>query len=226
MRGVIRCCIAVFVLFLAGCAPVDTSGLDQQAVVYHATSTIERMNAEANFRNDMAPKLAKARAVVIIPSLYKGGLLVGGEYGNGVLLVRNADGQWSYPVFCRISSGSLGLQIGAQASQTLYAIMTDEALQAILDDSFHASAEIGVSIWSAGAGRGTSATTNLSDDIYTFSLASGLFGGVMLGGGALSSRPDWNGYYYNGITDPAAILFNGGASNPQADQLRKILAQF
>ncbi len=225
-----RSFVGFFLLFsliaLTNCSPVDTSGLDQQAVVFHATSAVERLKGEGNFHKSIAPKLKEARAVALFPALYKGGFLLGGEYGNGVLLIRNANGQWSYPVFCRIAGGTIGLQIGGQAAQTLYVIMTDDALQAVLDDSFRATAEVNLAAWSAGAGIGSSTTTNLSDDIYAYSLANGLFGGMTLGGGALSSRPDWNGYYYNGVSDPGTILFHNGASNPQADQLRDALSQF
>ena len=72
---------------------------DQQQTVNGALSTIERMKNDGNFQDGFQPKLNQARAVMVIPSLYKGGFIFGGQYGNGVLLARMPDGSWSYPAF-------------------------------------------------------------------------------------------------------------------------------
>ncbi len=71
--------------------------------------------------------LAQARAVLIVPDLYKAGFVVGGQFGNGVLLVRGKPTAISsYPAFYTLSGGSLGLQIGAEDVSIVFLIMTDK----------------------------------------------------------------------------------------------------
>src|SRR5947209_7586953 len=63
--------------------------------------------------------LRDAQGVAIIPHVIKGGFLVGGRFGQGVLFARTPDGGWSGPVFITLAGGSLGWQAGVQSTDVI-----------------------------------------------------------------------------------------------------------
>jgi lipid-binding SYLF domain-containing protein len=210
--------IALLVLALTFAAPAWAQQ-DQQQTVNSALSTLERMKNDAGFKDKFQPKLDQARAVLIVPALYKGGFIFGGQYGNGVLLSRMQDGSWSYPAFYTLEGGSVGLQIGLESTAVLFIIMSDKALEAVLNNQFKFSADTGITVLVVGAGRGPSATSHLGADIYAFSLTGvGLYGG-------LSTRESWNAAYYGQTVGSRAIVLDNSVRNEQAEALRDFLAQ-
>ncbi|MFQ5467013.1 MAG: lipid-binding SYLF domain-containing protein, partial [Kiloniellaceae bacterium] len=114
-----------------------TSG---EELVEESRFTLERLRAEKNmveFQNF----LERAKGVLIIPELVKGGLIFGAEGGSGVLLVRGADGSWSSPAFYTLAAGSFGLQIGAQVSEVVFTLMSEGAISAFMNDEFKLGAD-------------------------------------------------------------------------------------
>jgi lipid-binding SYLF domain-containing protein len=215
----------IFALFLLLLALPALAQQDQQQTVNGALSTIERMKGDSNFKEGFQPKLDQARAVLIVPSLYKGGFIFGGQYGNGVLLAKGADGNWSYPAFYTMEGGSFGLQIGLESTSIMFLIMTDKALTAVLNNQFKFGADTGVTFLVVGAGMGAATTSNLGADIYAFSLTGiGLYGGLSLEGTVLSSRESWNAAYYGQNVASRAIILDNAVTNPRADALRDFLA--
>src|SRR5579863_8230990 len=91
--------MAAFTAMVALAAPAmpARAQVDQQQTVNHALGTVERLRSDQRFKQDFEPYLAKARAVLIVPDLYKAGFVLGGQFGNGVLLVRKPDGSFSSP---------------------------------------------------------------------------------------------------------------------------------
>lgn len=198
---------------------------DQQQTVNSAMSALERMKGDANFKEAFQPKLDQARAVVVVPALYKGGFIFGGQYGNGVLLAKMADGSWSYPAFYTMEGGSFGLQIGLESTPVLFIIMSDKGLQAVLNNQFKFGADTGITVLVVGTGVGASTTSNLGADIYAYSLSGvGLYGGLSLEGTVLSARESWNAAYYGSNVASRAIVLDNSVSNPKADALRDVLA--
>ncbi|MFQ3622183.1 MAG: lipid-binding SYLF domain-containing protein, partial [Acetobacteraceae bacterium] len=108
---------------------------DQQALVDRATLTVNELLG-GEHGADARRVLRRARAVLIFPRVFRGGFILGGEGGSGVLLARDAAGSWSSPAFYGMGSGSLGLQIGIQDSQVMIFIMSDRALNAVLQSQF------------------------------------------------------------------------------------------
>ena len=129
----------------------------------------------------------RAECVVIIPSMKKAALVVGGEYGSGVMSCRARTG-WSNPVFMQLAKGSLGLQIGAQQTDLVLLMMNRRGLDKLLADKVSLGAD--ASLAAGPVGRSTSADTDAQQraEILSYSRASGVFAGVDLSGGVL--RPD------------------------------------
>lgn len=198
---------------------------DQTRLVAKAVTTVERLRREPNMSKDLERLLSRARAVLVIPDLVKGGFLIGAEYGTGVLLGRDSSGSWSGPAFYSVASGSVGLQVGLQDAEVVYVIMSEGGLRAIMDNRFKASADVGVAVATIGAGAEAATTTNAGADIYAFSKAVGAYGGASLEGAGILPRETWNAAYYGGGPTPADIVLKRSVDNPQADRLRDVLAR-
>ena len=115
--------------------------------------TVDRVRGEQKSADTMNRMLAKAKGVLIIPSYYKAGFILGGSYGDGVLLKRNMSGDgYGDPAFYRMTAGSIGLQAGMQSSAVVFMILTDKGMDAMLTDEFKVGGSVGISVGSVGAG--------------------------------------------------------------------------
>lgn len=160
-----------------------------------------------------------ARGVFIVPQMLRGGFIIGGSGGRGVLLAQDAvSAQWSSPAFYSMGSVSLGFQAGADASEIILLIMTDRGLNAMLSTDYKIGADVAVSAGPVGA----SAKAQTAD-ILAFGRSQGLYGGVSVEGAAISPLDDWNRQYYGKPVQVFDILINQKWHNPQADPLRQIL---
>lgn len=198
---------------------------DQTLLVHKAATTVERLRRDASLHRDLEAKLAQARAVLVVPDLVKGGFILGAEYGTGVLLTRDAGGHWSGPAFYSVASGSVGLQIGVQDAESIFVIMTDAGLRAVMDNRFKAGADAGIAVAHVGAGAEAATTTNAGADIFAFSKAVGAYGGASLEGSGILPRHSWNAAYYGGNPVPEDIVIARRLDNPQANRLKDLLAR-
>jgi len=190
----------------------------------NAAATVSELRADSGFKKDMNEFLARARAVVVIPSFFRAGFFVGAAYGSAVLSVRDNSGAFSEPAFFRITAGSLGFQFGAQDARVILLVMTDAGLQAILKDQFKLEASANVTFGIYGGGISTGSTTDINQDIIAFSHSRGIFGGGAFEGAMMEPRPDWNAAYYNtpGITTED-IVFQRRVANPTSRPLIEAL---
>lgn len=221
-----RLLAVLLVLVTAACSSYSANpGADQRVLINRAAATVERLRKDPNFQANLQPRLDNARAVMIVPSLVKGGFIVGGEYGGAVLLARLANGGWSSPAFYQMAGGSLGLQLGVQDASTMLIIMSDKGLDAVMNNKFKSGAEASVAVFTEGGGIEAATTANMGADIFAFSRNVGIFGGASLDGVAVTPRYSWNQAYY-GIDNayPGPIL-QGQVQNPQADRLKDLLSR-
>ncbi|MCC7168236.1 MAG: lipid-binding SYLF domain-containing protein [Rhodospirillales bacterium] len=214
--------LALVALALVAPAPAALAS-DSAAIVSRAVATIERLRSDTNFLLNVDPHLKKAKAVLIVPELLKGGFIIGAEYGNGVLLVRGPDQNFGQPAFYTVGGGSIGLQIGAQSSEMLFLLMNDKAIKAVIENRFRAGAGLSVAVGLLGASGGASTTTAFGADIYAFGHAVGLFGGGAFEGTTIQPRHAFNADYYGGQPSPDDILFKSMVANPQSEPLRRVL---
>lgn len=191
---------------------------DAQALVLKGTAVFKSFMADSNmtwFHNNAH----RARAIFIIPQMIRGGFIIGGSGGSGVLLHRDMKtGAWSYPAFYTMGSVSIGLQIGADASEIVMMIMTEKGLNAMLSTEFKLGADVAVAAGPVGA----SAKAQTAD-VLAFGRAKGAFGGVSIEGAVIAPRDKWNNAYYGSPVGPVDILIKRTVSNAQADQLRSAM---
>lgn len=168
--------------------------------------------------------LSKAEGVVILPGVLKGGFIVAAEGGNGVLLAKDASGRWSSPAFYFLAAGSVGLQLGGQATDVVLLVFNQGAVKSIIEHQGKLGADLGLIVGTVGAGVEASTTTNIGADIMAFSQGVGVFAGGSLEAAALIKRNDLNEAFYGQAVTPSDIIFGAGAENAAADALRSSLA--
>jgi len=158
--------------------------------------------------------LDKAECVLVFPKVVKGGFIVGAQGGRGVASCRIASG-WSAPAFFEIKGGSIGLQIGGQATDFVLLIMNESGMKSLLSDKFELGGE--GSVAAGPVGRTASASTDVKMDaqILSYSRTKGLFGGVSLKGSVISpEKSDMEDTYGKG-TNAETVLAADKTRAPQ-----------
>ncbi len=195
---------------------------ESEELVEKTSLTIERLLVDPELK-ELPDFIKRARAVLIIPQLIKGGFILGGEGGSGVFLVKGTDESWSAPAFYTLAAGSIGLQIGGQVSEVVFTLMSDGAIDAVLKNEFKLGVDASIAVGPIGKGIEASTTTNLDADIYAFSKVVGLFGGGAFEGAGIFPRDQWNRQYYKTAATPRQIVIERKFFNQHADRLRQAL---
>jgi lipid-binding SYLF domain-containing protein len=175
---------------------------------------------------DALKNMNAAKAVLIIPELVQGGFIIGAAGGRGVLCTRASVGNWSYPAFYGMGSGSLGFQIGGKVSEIVFIIVTDKGLTALMNSKFKFGAEAGVTMVAVGAGIEGATTAAGGADIIAYSNSNGLFAGASIEGSYLDADNDWNALYYGQGATTRAIVTDRRFTNPGAEPLRQFLGKW
>lgn len=137
--------------------------------------------------------------------IYKAGFVFGGEGGHGVASCRDGTGRFGAPVFVDLLGGSWGLQIGLESVDLTLVFTNSNAKESLMANSFKLGAEAGLTV--GPLGRDLSAATNykLTDTIYSYSTAKGLFAGLTLEGSILTPDHSYDTYVY-GKESPKEII--------------------
>jgi len=161
--------------------------------------------------------MSGAKCLAIMPSMLKGGFIIGANYGKGVATCRTEKG-WSAPAFFKLTGGSFGFQAGGQASDLVLIIRTDDGMQHLLSSKFKLGAD--ASAAAGPVGRDAQAATDLTlrAQVLTYSRSRGLFLGVSLGGGVINQDgADTTAFYGKGYTYRA--ILNGQVPPPKDAQV-------
>ena len=178
--------------------------------------------------DDIPPDLLdKAECVIIFPSVLKAAFIVGGSYGRGAMTCRTGEhftGPWGAPSMMALEGGSVGFQLGGQATDFVLLVMNPRGAKAIL----HSKVKLGANASAAAGpkGRDAEAATDatLRAEVLTYSRARGLFAGISLEGSTLRPDNDGNGRVYNRKVEAGDIVRKGAvAVPPSAQELISIL---
>lgn len=164
--------------------------------------------------------LADAQGIAIVPNVIKIGFIGGARRGHGVVLVRDAEGEWSLPQFVTLTGGSVGFQAGIQGADVVLVFTTRKSVEHLMRGEFTVGVDASAAAGPVGrdAAIGTDAT--LRSEIYSYSRSRGLFLGVALDGSALEIDNEAHDFYYG---SPSGKL---PARIPKpADDLRHFLTE-
>jgi lipid-binding SYLF domain-containing protein len=168
--------------------------------------------------------LDSSQCVAVVPSMLKGGFIVGGAYGKGLASCKTANG-WSAPAFFRVEGGSFGFQIGGQAVDLVMVIMNERGMRALLSSKFQLGADASVAAGPVGRHAEAGTDWKMRAQVLTYSRARGVFAGISLNGAVIKQdRDDTRAFY--GRMVPYRSLLTGthpapADANPFLDTLRR-----
>jgi len=139
--------------------------------------------------------LGSAECVAVVPSLLKGGFIVGARYGRGVASCRGKDG-WSAPAFFTVQGGSVGFQIGGQAVDLVMLIMNKKGMNNLLASKFQLGADASVAAGPVGRHAEGSTDWKMRAEVLTYSRARGVFAGITLNGARINQDKDSTREFY------------------------------
>jgi lipid-binding SYLF domain-containing protein len=226
MKKTIAIAVFCFALGLVFSAPAMADNLkeDAEIIVNKARLVIEEVKNAPD--SGMAYDLVRQSAgVAIIPDMFKGGFVVGGSYGKGVVVARK-DGKWSGPSFVYIGAGSVGFQIGAQITDLILVVIGQNTMDSFMRSNFKLGADAAIAVGPVGAQATAATEILLKGGIYSYSRAKGLFAGVSLEGAGLGTEFDLNRAYYQTTSNPKDILYGQVVTPESGKKLFEALNRF
>jgi lipid-binding SYLF domain-containing protein len=163
----------------------------------------------------------KAECVIIYPSVLKAAFVVGGSYGRGAMTCRTGEhftGPWSAPSMMALEGGSVGLQIGGQATDFVLLVMNPRGARAILKSKVKLGADASAAAGPKGRTANASTDVTMRAEVLSYSRARGLFAGISLEGSTVRPDDDANERVYGQNVSAEAIIFKGAVAVPPAAQ--------
>lgn len=189
-----------------------------EETIRNATTVLQAM---VGSKDVPASTVAKADCIIILPSVKKFAVGIGGTGGRGPMSCRlgtGFNGKWSTPAMYSIGGASAGFQIGGTAKDYILLIMAPSAANKVLDGKVKVGSDA-----TAAAGSGASASTSTAD-ILTYSRTSGLFAGVSLDGASLDPDSDANQRLYGkSISAREIVTSKDVKATPAGQQLVSLL---
>jgi lipid-binding SYLF domain-containing protein len=227
-----RRALVVVLVFLAcwlsAGVPAEAQGKEEARI--RDASTVFGEILSAPDRGIPRSILDKAEAIAIFPGVIRAGLAVGGQFGRGLIVVRDREARrWSAPAFLTIAGGSFGLQIGAQSIDLVLVIMDKTGVQRLLGNQFKIGAEASAAAGPVGRSAEAATDIQMRAKILSYSRSRGLFGGIALNGSTMASDEEANQRFYGQKVDSRGVVekFSVRDDLPAAvGELRKVLAQY
>ena len=133
--------------------------------------------------------LESAKCVAVVPSMIKGGFIIGARYGKGVATCRTRSG-WSAPAPLTIAGGSWGLQFGGEGVDLVMLVMNDKGMQNLLASKFKLGAEGSVAAGPVGRQAEANTDWKMRAEVLTYSRSRGVFAGLELNGAVIKQDDD------------------------------------
>jgi len=172
---------------------------------------------------DGLPKslLNKAECVIVIPSVLKFAIGIGGDFGRGAITCRSGEhftGPWSAPALFALEGGNIGFQLGGQATDFVLLVMNPKGANSILSSKVKLGAD--ASAAAGPKGRAAAADTDIvmKAEVLSYSRSRGLFAGISLEGSTLRSDGRANRKLYGRALSAKNIVRQGEARVPASGQ--------
>lgn len=207
--------IALVGLAVRVCA-ADTKDTEDKRLRNSGRVLSEIMNMPDNIPENL---LNRARCVVVIPSVLKAALGFGGSYGRGAMVCRTGQdfkGSWGAPSMMVLEAGSIGFQIGGQATDFVLLVMNDQGAHSLLHSKVKLGADASVAAGPVGRTAGADTDAYMRAEILTYSRSRGAFAGVSLSGATLHPDNEGNEALYGHGVTAQDIVFKGTIQPPQA----------
>lgn len=188
--------IPVLALLGASLSSLQAQTKEADRLSAAATTFQEIMNTPDNsIPTDL---LERSECIVIIPSMKKGGFILGGRYGKGVVSCRQAEGKgpWGPPAMVALGGGSFGLQIGVAAVDVVMLVMQRDGINSLLKSKFTIGGDASAAAGPVGRAGTAETDAYMKAKILSYSRSRGVFAGLELKGAVLQQDRDGNQNLY------------------------------
>lgn len=179
----------------------------------------EIMNIPDDIPQDV---LDKADCVVVLPSVLKFAIGIGGSYGRGVMTCRGGKdftGPWGPPTMMALEGGSLGLQLGGQATDFVLLMMSPRSAESVLASKVKLGGDVSAAAGPVGRTASAETDVTLRAEILSYSRARGLFAGISLAGSTLRADNSANKNLYGKDVSAQDIVFKHAVTMPASAKL-------
>src|SRR5690242_9381145 len=163
--------------------------------------------------------LDKAECVIVFPSVLKAAFVIGGSYGRGSMTCRTGEhftGPWGAPTMMALEGGSVGFQLGGQATDFVLLVMNDRGASAILSSKVKLGANASAAAGPKGRDAEAATDATMRAEVLTYSRSRGLFAGISLEGSTLRPDNDANARIYGRKMNAKDIALKTGVAVPGA----------
>jgi lipid-binding SYLF domain-containing protein len=201
----IRCPSPVLIVAALGLAAVLAPRPSLGASTDYEQRLADAARVLANFTADdesaiPTELLERAHGIAVIPNLIRGGFILGGRRGRGVLVVRTQNGGWSNPALITLTGGSIGWQIGAESADLVLVFANERSVRHIASGKFTLGGD--ASAVAGPVGRRTTAALTGKAEVYAYFRSAGLYAGAAFEGARLDVDEEGSAAYY--AADPSA----------------------
>jgi lipid-binding SYLF domain-containing protein len=196
------------------CLPASAQKDENNRIENAGKVMVEILNVPDDIPADL---LDKAECVIVLPSVMKAAFIVGGSYGRGVMTCRsgpNFNGPWSAPAMMAVEAGSVGFQIGGEATDFILLVMNKRGANSILTSQVKLGGDAAVAAGPVGRNAAASTDVTMRAEILSYSRSRGLFAGVSLEGSTLRPDNDGNERLYGKGTSGQDIVINSKIRPP------------
>ena len=161
--------------------------------------------------------LNKAECVIVLPSVKKIAVGIGGSYGRGVMTCRGGadfDGPWSTPTMMESTGGNFGLQIGGQATDFVILVVNPRGARNMMHSKVKLGADASVAAGPKGRDASAATTASMQAEMLSYSRSRGVFGGVSLEGSTLKPDGGANENLYGKEVSAEDIIVRGAVPTP------------
>ena len=165
--------------------------------------------------------LDKAECVIVYPSVLKAAFIIGASYGRGVMTCRTGEhftGPWGAPTMMALEGGSVGFQLGGQATDFVLLVMNPRGAKAILSSKVKLGANASAAAGPKGRDAEAATDVTMRAEVLTYSRARGLFAGISLEGSTVRPDNNANEKLYGKKVPAEDIVRKGAVAVPPSGQ--------
>src|ERR1700674_3352018 len=216
MKRITACFLALVLLRASAFAAKNEK--EQERVKEAGEVLKEILNIPDDIPQDL---LDKAECVIILPSVIKGAIGLGGSYGRGVMVCRSGEhytGKWGAPAMYALEGISIGFQLGGQATDFVLLVINPKGARSLLSSKVKLGADASAAAGPKGRTAEGATDIVMNAEILSYSRSKGLFAGISLEGSSLRSDGSANEKLYGRKLTAKEIIREGKVSSPSSAQ--------
>ncbi len=210
-----RCSVYLMMFLMSTMLAFAADNAREQERVKDAGEVLKEI---LNIPDDIPQELLdKAECIVVLPSVKKGALGIGGSYGRGVMVCRSGEhykGKWGAPALYALEGVSIGFQLGGQATDFVLLVMNPKGATSLLSSKVKLGADASAAAGPKGRTAEGATDIVMTAEILSYSRNKGLFAGVSLEGSTLRSDGSANEKLYGRKLSAKDIIRSGKVGIP------------